>query len=94
MKPIKKSKQKAKHKAKDAQEDLQNKLSMFDRLPDNCMICNKSFDKKDKKEVKSWFVAVREKENKVNLYCPDCWNRAQSFIEELKKGMLENDRGN
>jgi hypothetical protein len=40
------------------------------------------FDKKNKEMVMSWYVIVREKEEKVNLYCPGCWSKARKIIEE------------
>ena len=32
----------------------------------------------------SWSVVV--KEEKVRLYCPDCWERAKNLIKEIKDG--------
>ena len=40
------------------------------------------FDKKDKEQVKSWFVVVKNTEQTVNLYCPDCWSKATKLVEE------------
>ena len=42
----------------------------------------KVFDKKDRSMVESWRVVVREKEKKVNLYCPECWDFAQKIVLE------------
>ena len=50
-------------------------------------MCEKPFDKTDKKQVKSWRVAVREKEKKVNLYCEECWDSANKMLKDLKKQM-------
>ena len=82
-----KNKKTFKDKKKESEQDIDEKLGLFDMIPENCMICDKGFDKKDKKQVQSWFVAVREEEKKVNLYCPDCWERAQSFIKDLQEGL-------
>ena len=79
-----------KKKAKDAQKELQNKVMMFDQLDDVCLVCGKPFDKKDRKMVNEWFVVVRQKEEVVNLYCPECWNRAKELVEELKE-QVEDD---
>jgi len=37
--------------------------------------------------VQSWFVVVREEQQKVNLYCPECWGTAQKVIEDYGKKM-------
>ena len=79
------------NKEKRAKKDLQKKLGMFDRLEDECLICQKPFDKKSKEQVKNWFVVVREEQQKVNLYCPPCWGKAQDMIAEIAKD-LENAR--
>ncbi|NDC31730.1 MAG: hypothetical protein EBZ58_12535, partial [Bacteroidetes bacterium] len=64
MKPIK---EKSKSH-KDKEKDLKQKLNMFDRIPDHCLTCNSPFDRKNKEQVQSWFVVVKNAENKVNLY--------------------------
>ena len=53
---------------------LENKVGMFDLLPDRCSSC------KNRKMVMSWNVVVREKEKIVRLYCPTCWNTAKQVI--------------
>jgi hypothetical protein len=78
MKPIK---QKTKSH-KDKQKDLKQKLNMFDRLPDKCLTCGISFDRKNKEQVQSWFVVVKNEEQKCNLYCPECWHKATKLVEE------------
>ena len=74
-----------KAKKKQAEQELNEKVNMFSRLEDFCLVCEKPFDKKDKDMVQSWYVIVRENQNKVNLYCPECWDRANSFIKEIKE---------
>jgi hypothetical protein len=64
--------------------ELEQKLGLFDKLPDHCLACLKDFDKKDKKMVFSWSVVVREKEGIVRLYCPTCWEKAKNVVEALK----------
>ena len=64
--------------------ELEQKLGLFDKMPDHCLACLKDFDKKDKKMVTSWSVVVREKEGIVRLYCPDCWQKARDVMEALK----------
>jgi len=77
-------------KQKRAQKELEEKMFMFNKLGDHCMTCEKSFDKKDKEQVKSWNVVVRKKEKKVNLYCPECWTKAKDIIEEFARRQNDN----
>jgi len=77
-------------KKKRAQKELQEKMNMFDKLGDVCMTCDKPFDKKDREQVQSWNVVVRKKENKVNLYCPECWTKAKDIIEEFTRRQNDN----
>ena len=37
--------------------------------------------------VMSWSVVVQEE--KVRLYCPECWTRAQELIKEIKDGYTD-----
>ena len=75
----------AKQKKKLAEKEMAEKIALFDRLPDSCLVCDTPFDKKDKESVQSWCVVIREKEEKVNLYCPECWHRANSLVSTLSK---------
>ena len=70
-------------KSKTKKTELEQKLGLFDLLPEDCMVCMKPFDKKNKEQVKSWNVVVREKERLVRVYCPTCWNKAKQLIDEL-----------
>ena len=72
-------------KKKQAEKDMQTKLGLFDKLPDHCLTCFAPYDKMNKEQVKTWNVVVREKEGRVNLYCPDCWKKATNLIEEIRK---------
>lgn len=67
---------------KQKQKDLSQKLNMFDRLPENCLTCAAAFDRKNKEQVQSWFVVVKNAEKKVRLYCPDCWHKAQQVAKD------------
>ena len=70
-------------KSKAQSSDLGNKLGLFDLLPDECLVCHKTFDKSNKEMVKTWNVVVREKERVVRVYCPSCWTKARNLLEEL-----------
>ncbi len=81
----------AKSAKKDGNKELAEKISLFGKMPDYCMICEKPFDKKDKQQVMTWNVVVREKENRVNLYCPECWERNLNLIKEIEEYLNEKD---
>jgi len=78
----------AKQAKKDGNEEVAEKVVLFNKLGDECLICNKPFDKKDREMIMSWNVVVREKEEKVNLYCPDCWNGALDMLKQAKEEIL------
>ena len=77
-------KQRRAAKKNDAQADVSEKLTMFDKLPNECLACLAPFDKKNKEMALTWNVVVRD-ENTVRLYCPDCWNMARSAVDKFKK---------
>ena len=77
-----------KHAKKAGNSDVAEKIAMFGKLGDVCLVCNKPFDKKDREMIMSWNVVVREKEEKVNLYCPDCWNGALDMLKQAKEEIL------
>jgi len=70
-------------KSKKQKTELEQKLGLFDLLPEECMVCMKPFDKSDKQQVQSWNVVVREKEKIVRVYCPTCWGKAKQLIDEM-----------
>ena len=65
------------------EDAIAEKMIMFDRLPDECSACEKSFDKKDRNMVLSWNVVVRHDEQQVRLYCPTCWDAAQKAVKNV-----------
>ena len=76
---------------KNAGEQLSEKMMQFDNLPDECSACTKAYDKKNKQMAMTWNVVMREKQNIVRLYCPDCWQLANNAIESFKEE-IENAR--
>ena len=74
---------------KDGNPDMEEKMHLFGKLPDECLTCERPFDKKDREMVMSWHVVVRDEEKNVNLYCPDCWDKAMNLLEEFKKHLEE-----
>ncbi len=71
--------------------EMETKLGLFDKIPKKCLTCNKEFDKTDKEMVMTWSVVVREKEGKVRLYCPTCWNKAIEFTKKNFNEERNND---
>ncbi len=72
----------AKKGKKKAEKELATKVALFGYLPNKCLTCDRPFDKLDREQVMSWNVVVRQKEEKVNLYCPECWDNAQQTIKQ------------
>ena len=83
------SKKMKRDRSKQAEKDLAQKVGMFDHLPDSCTACSEPFDKRNREMVMSWNVIVREQENKVNLYCPSCWDKAHEILTDFKKKIME-----
>ena len=72
-------------KTKTKTKGFEDKMDLFDKMPDNCLTCLKPFDKKSKPMALTWSVVVREGEGKVNLYCPDCWDTAKRVIAQYNE---------
>ena len=70
---------------KESTQTIEGQLSLFEKLPDHCLTCNKHFDKRNKSATMTWNVVVRNDQEQVNLYCPDCWKKAKLFIKELQE---------
>ena len=62
----------------DAQEKMAEQVAQFGKMPEQCDICQKQFDKKDKQMIESWSVVV--KQEVVRLFCPDCMNTAKEVL--------------
>ena len=75
----------ARKRAKRLKKDMKDQLLMFDKLPDNCLACEKEFDKKSKEHAMTWSVVVREEEKVVRLYCPECWSMAKNLIKQVQE---------
>jgi hypothetical protein len=73
-------KKKSADKKKEAENKLSSSLMMFDKIPDKCLTCEESFDKKSRDMVQSWQVMV--KGENVRLFCPNCWQKAKDVVNE------------
>lgn len=60
------------NKKKKLQEKIASQAALILNMPNNCKVCNESFDKKNKMMVMSWYVEVFNAEKRVDLYCPKC----------------------
>ena len=69
---------------KKQEKDMQSDIDLFDRLGDQCEVCAKPYDKKDREMVATWSVVVRKKEKVVRLYCPECWQGALDLIKDVE----------
>jgi len=67
---------------KQAEKDMATKVALFGELGTECLTCKKPFDRMDREQVMSWHVVVRKEEEKVNLYCPHCWQNAMKIIKD------------
>ena len=76
---------------KKADKELKAKIGLFNKIPDQCLVCEKDFDKKNKEMVMSWSVVVRKQEGIVRLYCPECWEAAKQLVEEVKNGSADTE---
>ena len=86
----KKLKRKQDREFRKAEKKIATKITQFGKLPDNCLACEKEFDKKNKEMVTSWYV-VQSAEN-IRLYCPACWESAQELVKEYMEKKSESIR--
>ena len=81
-KKIKRNKKKKKEKKQAQEQDqrMRKQMNMFDRMPDSCSACNREFPKTREAHA-AWRVTVRNKEQQVRLFCPDCLEKAKELVE-------------
>jgi len=77
---------------KDIKKQMKSQIMMFDKLGDECAACEKAFDKESKEHVSTWRIVVREKEEVVRLYCPECWDKANKLIKEIQDDLRIQDK--
>ena len=71
-----------KKKVSKEEKKLSDKIFLFEKLPDQCSACAEPFDKSDKEKVQSWSVVIRNKNEKVTLFCPACIDKMKTFMKE------------
>ena len=77
----------ARNKAKKQKKEMKELLGLFDKLGDECAACEAPYDKTSKEQAMTWKVVVREQEQVVRLYCPDCWNKTTEAIKQVEEAM-------
>lgn len=73
----------ARRARKEGNPELEEKITLFGKLPNECMVCEAPFDKGNKQMVQSWNVVVHDRKEQVRLYCPSCWGQAVKLVEEV-----------
>ena len=84
---------KTKREKKEFLKTMKQQLMMFDKIGDECAACKTPFNKKSKEHAMTWRVVVREEEEVVRLYCPDCWDKANKIIEEFNDDFRVHEKG-
>ena len=79
-----------KAKKRQAEKEMKEKIGLFSKLEDCCLVCEKPFDKQNKEMVQSWCVIVREEQKQVRLYCPECWARANTMVKKIQEEINDN----
>jgi hypothetical protein len=72
-----------KKKNKQVEKDLKQKLGLFDQLPEECLACDEPFDRQNREQVMSWNVVVKRDPDVVRLYCPECWQKAVTVVQDF-----------
>jgi hypothetical protein len=83
------SKKVGRQKKTNAEKEMSKKVALFGKLGEECLVCQKEFDKKDKEMVSSWYVIVRNDTKQVNLYCPPCWQRGNNLVKEIQEDLSD-----
>lgn len=76
---------------KQAKKQLKKITSSYLELPEQCMACDKPFDKTSKDHATTWSIVVRRAEGKQNLYCPECWNGAKKLLAEIQEDIAKQE---
>lgn len=76
---------------KEIEKDIKRKVGLFDKMGDECLVCEEPFDKNDIVQVREWHVVVKRDPDVVNLYCPTCWDAATGVVRDFHERMEERD---
>jgi len=64
---------------------IQEKVMLFDALPNKCTGCSLPYDKKNREQVTTWSVMVFNESKTVKLFCPECYSNVQAWAEDAVK---------
>lgn len=64
---------------------IEEKVMLFDALPDKCNGCSEHYDKKNKEQATTWSVMVFNETKSVRLFCPTCYKNVQAWAEDFVK---------
>lgn len=57
-------------------EEAQSSIDLMLTL-EKCKICEAIFDRKSKEQANTWFIQVYKEQKRVDLYCPECFNKKE-----------------
>ena len=72
---------KRKEAMKEATTRLERQAAFFLSLPEECCVCQHSFER-NQETVKTWNVTVYEEKNTIRLTCPTCWGKVEQLVKE------------
>jgi hypothetical protein len=75
----------AARKIKKQNQLIQEKVMLFDALPNKCNGCQEDYNKLNKEQATSWSVMVFNESKTVRLYCPTCYKNVQAWAEDFVK---------
>lgn len=75
----------AARKIKKQNQLIQEKVMLFDALPNKCNGCQEPYDKKNKEQATTWSVMVFNESKSVRLFCPTCYRNVQAWAEDFVK---------
>ena len=75
----------AARKIKKQNQLVQEKVMLFDALPNKCNGCQEPYDKKNKEQATTWSVMVFNESKTVRLFCPTCYKNVQAWAEDFVK---------
>jgi hypothetical protein len=71
---------------------IEEKVFLFDAMPNKCNGCSLDFDKKSREHANTWSVMVFQETKTVRLFCPECYKNVQAWAEDTIKE-VKNEKG-
>lgn len=63
-------------------KDATSTVDLMLNLPSACLDCEKEYDRKNKQMAMTWFVEVFNAEKRVDLYCPECYEKRNHGVSK------------